>query len=182
MTSFYVPRKVVLLFGLAILGAVLIAASSNDVSTASLAQISGSDTSSLDPRGPRHDVLDRADDILKFQTLLQQTQSPLDCKKARLLLVPSKKVPGLGSAMHSRLHAMQDAFLSKRTLVEARGSLSPYVNPKICPNEDYTCYFLPTSSCTMEDVGRSEARGNDIFGHDRVVTWERTGGKNLPHD
>jgi hypothetical protein len=177
--------KVVLLrlcyFSLALLGVVVIALPSKSVVSAvwSVAPTSGSDTGSLEPRGPRHDTLDRADDIVKFQTLLQQTQSPLDCKEARLLIVPFIRVPGLGSAMHSRLHAMQDAFLSNRTLVAASGSLYPYVNPMLCPEEDYNCYFLPTTSCTMEDVGQSEARGNDTFGLDRVVTWKRKGGKNL---
>lgn len=96
--------------------------------------------------------LDSKEDIARFQQLLWQSQHPYSCHTARFLIVGNIHMAGLGSHLHGVIPALWRGLMEHRVVLLDRNILSVYGNRKSCPIQNYECYYLPLSNCSLDDV------------------------------
>lgn len=96
--------------------------------------------------------LDALADIEQFQSLLWKSQHPARCSEARFLVVGAIHVAGLGSHLHGTIPALWRGLQEERVVLLERDILSVYGNPTACPLQNYECYYLPLSNCSLTDV------------------------------
>lgn len=97
-------------------------------------------------------TLDVEDDIVRFQQLLWQSQNPSDCTTARFLIVGAIPVAGLGSHLHGIIPALWKGLVEQRVVLLDRHILSVYGSPTSCPIQNYECYYLPLSNCSLGSI------------------------------
>jgi hypothetical protein len=108
---------------------------------------------------------------------LVRGQSPLDCKKARLLIYHQfgNRFEGTGSVLKSLLMGLAEARHTNRVLVWGR-EIPPLFqrgNHSACYDAKqgglYHCHFEPLSSCSLSDVSQAEMNQLWKNGYDDTV-------------
>ena len=87
----------------------------------------------------------------KFMAYLDEIQNPPSCAGVHLVAIMDRGGVGIG-ALLSHLHQTAITLLAQGHAVAFFASNATsrlaYVNPALCPEEDWTCFYRPLSKCT----------------------------------
>lgn len=122
----------------------------------------------LDPGTRRYSEFDAAGNTV-VQQRFWDLQHPLDCDRARFLILSEYHHSGIGSTLHIRALQFMLGLDTNRVIIDDPGIMWDHTSKhkEYCASTGFDCYFLPLSNCTVPSGFKKHAHKATVIEHVR---------------